>query len=528
MTNVPPRPASSSQARESQLAPVTDLPVAELIATLSLATDLANGFTPEQGLRTCLLAVNLANALALDPADVSDTYYLALLRAVASTCMATEEAAAAGGDDIALRNAYELVDAEGPVSPLRRLVASGLGRGEPALQHAARLLRADKCMADADVAMGMARRLHMSGAVVTGLGQADARWDGKGMPRSVSGDGVLLPVRIVQLAHVVEMHHRTSGWQAAVDVARGGAGHRFDPQLVQTFAGTATALLEPLEAASAWDVVMDAEPVPRRRIASAHLDDVARAFADFADLKSTFTVGHSSGVAELAERAGAIAGLDAARLDALRRSALMHDIGKVGIATGVWNKPGPLTASEWEQVRQHTYWTERILSATPILRPLARLAGMHHERLDGSGYHRGAPAVVQTSEMRLLAAADVYHACTEPRPHRPAMRSADAAAALRADVAAGRLDGEAVDAVLQASGEPARRVRAGWPAGLTDREVEVLRLLARGHSNNEMAKALFVSLPTVKHHVLHIYAKAGVATRAGATLFAMENGLVHD
>ena len=524
----PSRPTSVSRSGVRAPGPGGDVPVAELIGTLSLATDLANGFTQEKGLRTCLLAVNLARALDMSPADVSDTYYLALLRAVASTCMATEEAAAVDGDDIELRHAYEAVDSQDPVSMLRRAFMSGLRRQQPPLERAARLLRAEKCIADADVGMGMARRLRMSGNVVAGLGQTGARWDGKGMPHGLAGDEILLPVRIVQLAHVVEVHHRASGWHAAVEAARDGSGRRFDPQVVRTFADSAPALLDPLEVSSVWDAVIDSEPAPRRHIAAVDLDDVARAFADFADLKSTFSVGHSSGVAALAEQAGAVAGMDTARLTALRRSALMHDIGKVGITSGIWNKPGPLTASEWEQVRQHTYWTERILSTTDILKPLARAAGMHHERLDASGYHRGAPAVVQTSEMRLLAAADVYHACREPRPHRPALSSADAAVAVRAEVSAGRLDRDAVDAVLQASGEATHRVRSSWPAGLTDREVEVLRLLARGRSNSEVARELFVSLPTVKHHVLHIYAKAGVATRAGATLFAMENGLVHD
>jgi HD-GYP domain-containing protein (c-di-GMP phosphodiesterase class II) len=205
----------------------------------------------------------------------------------------------------------------------------------------------------------------------------------------------------------------------------------------------------------------------------------------------------------------------------------MHDVGRVGVSTGIWNKPGALTASEWERVRQHTYTTDRILSSSPVLKPYARLASMHHERVDASGYHRGAPAVVQTTSIRLLAAADVYHACTEARPHRPAMSAAEAAREVRGEVERGRLDPEAVRWVLEAAGGRRERVRSAWPAGLTDREVEVLRLVAQGRSNSDVAKALFISMPTVKHHVLHIYAKIGVTSRAGAALFAMENDLLH-
>jgi HD-GYP domain-containing protein (c-di-GMP phosphodiesterase class II) len=514
--------------------PDAELGVADLMAALSLATDLANGFPPEKALRTCLLAVNLGRATGLDSVDLSDAYYLSLLRSLASTCFATEEAAAAG-DDIAFRQAYPVIDARPPVPLARRAATRVLGRRadaaagepEPALERAVQHLRADKCMADCDVAMRLAQRLRMSNRVVAGLGQANARWDGTGMPRGLSREAILVPVRVMQLVHIVEIHHHASGWQAAVEIARRQRGHHFDPNVVDVFVRDGEALLAPLEAATVWEAALEAEPAPRRHIALAQLDEVAHAFADFTDLKSTYTLGHSSGVAALAEAAGSATGLDDADLRSLRLAALMHDIGRVSISTGIWNKQGTLTPSEWERVRQHPYSTERILSSSPVLKPLARLAGMHHERIDGSGYYRGAPAVVQTTQTRLLAAADVYHACTEVRPHRPALSPAEAAKELRAEVSAGRLDPEAVRCVLEAAGGRRERVRAPWPAGLTDREVEVLRLLAQGRSNNAVAATLFVSLATVKHHVLHIYAKIGVTSRAGATLFALEHDLIH-
>jgi DNA-binding CsgD family transcriptional regulator len=201
-------------------------------------------------------------------------------------------------------------------------------------------------------------------------------------------------------------------------------------------------------------------------------------------------------------------------------------LGRVSVPNSIWDKPGPLTTAEWERVRLHTYYSERVLTSTPLLAELGRLAGLHHERLDGSGYHRGATASALPPVARLLAAADVYQALTEPRPHRPAFPPSAARTLLGDEARAGRLDSEAVDAVLVGAGLPRSGRRRSWPAGLTDREVEVLRLLARGRSAKAIASELYISLRTANHHVEHIYAKVGVASRAGAALFAMENDLL--
>jgi HD-GYP domain-containing protein (c-di-GMP phosphodiesterase class II) len=184
-----------------------------------------------------------------------------------------------------------------------------------------------------------------------------------------------------------------------------------------------------------------------------------------------------------------------------------------------------LTASEWEQVRLHPYHSERILSRSSALAPLAPLAGMHHERLDGSGYYRQATMI--PTGARVLAAADAYQAMTQERPHRPALTPSAAAEQLNSEAARGRLDAEAVRAVLDAAGHPPARARLTWPAGLSDREVQVLRLVARGYSNREIARVLWISPKTAGHHVQHIYAKIGVSTRAAAAMFAMEHDLIH-
>jgi HD-GYP domain-containing protein (c-di-GMP phosphodiesterase class II) len=203
----------------------------------------------------------------------------------------------------------------------------------------------------------------------------------------------------------------------------------------------------------------------------------------------------------------------------------VHGFGRLGVSNSIWDKRGPLGAGEWERVRIHPYFTERMLQQSPALAPLGQMAVQLRERLDGSGYPRGLPANAIGRPARILAAADVYQAMCEPRPHRDARAPADAAAQLRGEVRAGRLDGDAAEAVLSAAGHRVRRRREG-PAGLTAREVEVLRLLAQGLSNKEIAQRLVISPKTAGNHIEHIYAKIGTSSRATASLFAMQHGLL--
>ncbi|HEX9774688.1 MAG TPA: HD domain-containing phosphohydrolase [Actinomycetota bacterium] len=272
---------------------------------------------------------------------------------------------------------------------------------------------------------------------------------------------------------------------------------------------------------------MDAEPSPARTIGEADLDRVLRTFADMVDLKSPYTLGHSSGVAEVAERAAR--GLGLADAVSVRRAALVHDLGRTGVGNGIWDKAGPLTTAEWESVRLHPYHSERILARSSALAPLARIAGMHHERQDGTGYHHGASGAEIPAAAKLLAAADAYQAMTQERPHRPARTAEQAADAIKADAAAGLLEPDCVRAVVEAAGHADLAVRAARPAGLSNREVEVVRLLARGLTNRQIARRLSISSRTAEHHVQHVqhvYTKIGASTRASAALFAMENDLL--
>jgi HD-GYP domain-containing protein (c-di-GMP phosphodiesterase class II)/DNA-binding CsgD family transcriptional regulator len=503
------------------------------LGALSLATDLANGNPMETALRTCLLAVELAREAGASEQESSDAYDAAMLRYLGCTAFASEEAAALG-DDIAAKQLYSPVDWSRTAEVLP-VTLTQLGKGSGALKRARIVVgalvgarRAYDTMARStcEVAVRLAARLGMGPGVTQALGQLYERWDGKGAPSGSGGEAICFVARVVHLACAAEVHQRLSGSEAARDMVRRRSGSHFDPRVAQAFDRCAPALLKKLEAPSVWDAVLAAEPGLRPREDAARLEDVARAFADFVDLKSAYTLGHSSGVAALAEAAGKAAGLDEATRTALRRAGLLHDLGRVSVPTNIWEKPGPLSASEWERVRLHPYYTERVLARSPLLAPLGVLAGAHHERLDGSGYHRNTPAALLGLPARILAAADCYHALTEERPHRPARSPDEAARSLEAEVSARRLDGEAARAVLEVAGHGSRKKRGAWPGGLSDREVEVLRWVAQGCSNKEVAQRLSISARTVQHHTIHIYDKLGVSTRAAAALFALENDLL--
>ncbi len=333
--------------------------------------------------------------------------------------------------------------------------------------------------------------------------------------------------RLVSLADVVEVFHRAGGVPAAISVARDRSGTQFDPALVDAFCRDAAELFDGIESATTWDAVIAAEPDLELVLTDEELDAALAAMANFADLKSPYTLGHSCAVAELAGTAAHVQELPDADVAMVRRAGFVHDLGRLGVSNAIWDKRDELTPAELERVRLHPYLTERMLASSAALAPLGAVAVQHHERLDGSGYPRGTSGESLTPTGRILAAADTYRAKLEPRPHRSELTPEDVASYLRAEVKAGRLDGDAVDAVLIAAGHPVRRRRA-WPAGLTSREVEVLRLAALGLSNREIADRLVISRKTAANHVEHIYAKIGVSNRARASLFAVRNGLIPD
>jgi HD-GYP domain-containing protein (c-di-GMP phosphodiesterase class II) len=513
----------------------TDIRLAELMSALSLATDLGMGQPLEWALCSCVLAVRLGDALGLSEGELREVYYQALLRYIGCNAE-THMLAAVVGDEIALRTDFATVDNGDPTQVLGMVTRyiRQANAGASALQLAQAIIRGlittgqqipDFFAGHCEVAQRLAERMGFGERIVHALGQLYARWDGKGTP-ALKGEAIAPAVRIVTLAQDAITFHRLGGIAAALAVARKRKGGAYDPTMVERFCQAAPQLLADLSDEPSWNAVLAIEPGPRLYLTEAQLDTACRAIADFVDIKSPYTLGHSSGVAELAAGAAQRCGLPAADLTAIRRAGMLHDIGRVAISAGVWGKPGPLSEREWEQVRMHCYHTERVLARPNALGRLGTLASYHHERLDGSGYHRGAPAAILSPAARILATADAYHAMTELRPHRPARTAEAAAEELLREARAGRLDADAVAGVLAAAGHSVARSRYELVAGLSARELEVLRLIARGYSMQRIAEQLIVSKKTVDNHIQHIYGKIGVSTRAGATLFAMENDLL--
>ena len=509
----------------------SQLRLAEVVAAISLASDLGMGQPLQHALRTCVIATRLADEAGVAARELPVVYYTALLRYLGCTADARMMSVLVG-DEIAARAAYATIDGASAREELGWL-ARHVRPDASAPRRAALLVGAvaagrsgtrEVYATSCEVARRLAERLGLPEDVQRALLQAFERWDGKGFPAGVSGDEISTGSRVVAIARDAEVFHRVGGLESTVDVIGARAGRAYDPELAKAFCRSAGDLLA--EPGSAWDAALAAEPPPRRHLSDDGLDRTCRAIADFADIKSPWTIGHSTGVAELAEAAAWRLGLPAEEVTIVRRAALVHDLGRVGVPNSIWDRAGPLTADERERVRLHPYLTERVLSHAPALAPLASIAGLHHERLDGSGYHRACGASALPVAARVLAAADVYHALTEPRPHRPAHAAQEATDTLEQEVAAGRLDADAVVAVLHAAGHRRARVDRPRPAGLTEREIEVLRLLARGSTNSSIARELSISAKTAGHHVEHIYAKTGCSTRASASLFAAEHDLL--
>ena len=505
--------------------------LAELVAALSLGVDLGFGQPMEHILRQCLIALRLAEQVGLDEHGRANVYYTALLLGVGCHSDAHEQAKWFG-DDIVLKSGkydHEFHSLRGAAAGMRQLGSGHAGshRFRVALEFALSGHRevADMVNQHAAMTQALGAQLGLHDQVLDALGAAYETWDGRGWPGACSGADIPLAARIAQLAEFVEVGYRAGGVEAAKSVARERAETQFDPELAELICANGETILSGLDDVDTWAAVIDAEPELTVMLSGDRFDAALLAIANFVDLKSPYSLGHSSAVADLAAEAGPQLGLSEAEVRTLRRAGLVHDFGRLGVSNAIWDKRGPLGAGERERVRLHPYLTERMLQQSPVLAPLGAIAVQHRERLDGSGYPRGLSGAAISRPARILAATDAYQAMREPRPHRPAWSADEAAVELRADVRAGRLDAEVVDAVLGAAGHRVSRRREG-PAGLTTREVEVLRLLARGLSNKEIAKQLVISPKTAGNHIEHIYSKIGASTRARASLFAMQHGLL--
>lgn len=513
------------------MAPVGDGPRrAELIAALSLAIDLGLGQPMEHMLRSALIATRIAERMGLSSEQRAVVFYANLVSWIG--CHAdSHELARLFGDDIAFRADTYAVDMTG--LPFLRLLMSHVGRGLP---HAERGLRAAVFLFTARRQMSELIRSHCGSAGVLSdrvgldprvsamLAFTFERWDGAGLPAGVRGDAIPVEMHIVHLADMAEVHLRTGGTAHALAVAHTRSGTQFCPRVVQAFDEAAAEITGDVLDQDAWSAALAQAPDRDRTLNRDELDELLRAMADFVDLKCPYLLGHSRNVADLGAAAGRQQSLPPAEIELLYRAGLVHGLGRMGVPNQIWEKPGPLTTAEWERVRLYPYLTGRILSRVGGLESVVTLATTHRERLDGSGYPAGIRAADLNTTARILAAAETYQRLREPRPHRQALTAEHAAARMRSDAGAGRFDTEAVEAVLAAAGHRIKR-RAPWPAGLTGREVEVLRLVALGYTNRQIATELTIAPKTTRNHVEHLYTKLGVHNRTQAGLAAIDLGL---
>ncbi|HEV7148961.1 MAG TPA: HD domain-containing phosphohydrolase [Pedococcus sp.] len=502
---------------------------AEVLAALSISIDLGLGLPMEHVLRSSLVAAMLADELELSAQQRATVYYTNLVLWIG--CHAdSHEFSRWFGDDLAMRRDSYQLDWSG--LPYLRYLLHRAGTGQPPIRRtqlqltlmlAPRTRMATLIHSHCLSAGLMAERIGLDRAVGEAVESAFERWDGSGLPAGRRGDEIPLATRVVQLAETCEVHQRTHGTSGALAMATERSGTQFDPSLVQALVRCRDQL-NALPDQDVWARALELAPDHDVVLRAGDLDALLGAIGDFADLKCPFTVGHSRAVAELAAAAATRMGCSQADIARVRQAGLVHDLGRMGVPNSVWEKAGPLTESDRERVRLYPYLTGRILDRVRGLEAVAATAQAHRERLDGSGYPRGVGGSALPLTQRILAAADSYRGSREHRPHRPALDADRATARLRDEVAAGRLDGAAVDAVLAVAGHAGGR-RTWGPAGLTAREVEILGLLSRGLTSSQIAHRLVISPKTVRNHVEHIYLKAGVTNRTGAALFALEHGL---
>ena len=506
----------------------------DLLGGLSMVADYGFGLPPGTAVRSCLVAAALARRLNLADDDVRDSFYAALLMHIGCVGVA-HESAAAFGDDLALNRAVahtNLADPEDIVGTFLPRVTRGM-TDEMAAQVTSFTLtqgaewgrRTD--IGVCEVARDTARRLGLPSSTQHALYHVYESWSGGYVPEGLRADDIAIASRIARVAMDAAFFGHLGGAAGAVAALRQRSGGILDPAVVAAFAADPAGILAEVdERSDPHERMLKVEPEPVLSVSDAGMLDLAATFGDLSDVKVPFMHGHSRLVGRLA--AGAARRLRL-RDDVVRQieiAGLLHDVGRVGVSNAVWEKPGPLTRLEWEQVRMHAYYSERILATSSVLQPIAAIVGLHHERLDGSGYHRGSAAAALALPARVLAAADAVVGMLQPRAHRPALTLDQAAAAVQEETRAGRFDHDAAVAVLTEAGHRGRQPGRVRPAGLSDREIEVLALVASGCSNADIAAQLVISRRTAEHHVQHIYAKIGVSSRAAAALFAVQHEFV--
>lgn len=408
-----------------------DIRLSEVIAALSYALDLTEGQPEGHSVRTCLIGMRIGHEIGLDADAASSLFYALLLKDAGCSSNAAATCELFGADDHAVKRTWKTTDWAGrwqsfmhvvrnvrPGGSLvarARQVAGFAGAGAVGTE----LVRT-RCERGADIA----RMLEMTDETAAAIRALDEHWDGRGVPLGLAGEEIPLLARIACLAQTVEIFHATHGLQAALGVARDRSGRWFDPRLVRVVEALRSdgAFWSGLSAGDSRARTAAVEPTDRVLTADGdRLDRIAHAFARVIDAKSPYTYRHSEGVALYAAAVGRVLGFGAEALRDLRRAALLHDVGKLGVSNRILDKPGKLSDNEFDIVKRHPEHTYQILARVTPFRSLAETAASHHERMDGRGYHRGIPAGELPSAARILAVADVCDALSAERPYRSAL-----------------------------------------------------------------------------------------------------------
>lgn len=518
--------------------------IADVLGAFSLDSDLAMGLQAEHGVRSCYVGMHIANELQLSADERVHLYYTELLKDAGCTTWTSQLATSWLVDELAAKRDLQFFrDVGNPldvVSWLAKYVAAGAplttraSRFVDFFTHGKEFMR-EGFESTCQVATRIAKRLGMPQPVQDALMQVFEQWDGRGMPSGTRRDTIPVISRIVLVTSFLEVFHRVEGREGARRIAVARRGKAFDPDVVDAFLAVSRqeSFWQGLEDQRVADTVTSIEPEGSayRYLADEKLMDVAAALADYADMKSPHLLGRSRRVADLSKSICRGMSLAERQVSTIALAALTHDIGIVAVPSFVLNKPDDQrTGAEREQVRLHAYHSQRILSKVPALEPASQLVAAHHERIDGGGYHRGLSGFQIPLGARIIAVADRFDELCHDTPEGPAV-DVDAAVSTIRHEAGRRLAPEAVDALVSSLGgteqTPRQKTRRQeWPAGLTDREVEVLRLAASGMNRKQMAKSLFLSEGTVRSHLEHIYGKIGVSNRSAATLYAMEHDLL--
>ena len=502
----------------------------DLLVSMSLLTDLGFGQPAEHMVRSARIGMRLGGRLGLDTAQLSTLYDVGLLTYVGCPTYG-DETARLFGNDISFRARTEQRDLAG--FPAMMFMLRSIGQGNPGLDRALQIAgfvatggRAvvEQMAGHCSTAGALAHRLGLGPDVRAGVEQAYARWDGRGVPDTLSGSKMSLAARICHVAEACEVMERTAGVDGAVGLVRARDGTQFDPEVVAAVTAHPEELFDGIGETTVEEL-LSGEPVARPTLSDEQLDAALEAIGDFCDLRCSTFAGHAGETAALVAHAAELLRMPAPEARLTYRAALVHEVGQFGVDASVWTRPGPLSASRRERMRLHVYYVERIFNRPEPLRRIGLLAATHHERMDGSGYHRGLSAATLSSQARLLGAAHAYLSMQQAHPYREAVTDAEAQHQLLDASRQGKLDPISVDAVLAAAGHRRNRVRPDGMHGLTARESEVLGLLARGMPNKVIAQQLQISPKTVSNHLEHVYLKLGVTNRAGATMAAMQLGL---